>query len=563
MKNTRDLFQNALKSHQNGDLAAAERSYRTILETEPVHADVIFLLGTLQLQVGNLETAASLLMKTILLKPDYIEAYNTLGGVLQKQGKFNEAVEIYRNGLTLKPDHAETYNNLGTVLKKQNRFDEAVANYKCAITIRPHYAEAYYNLANLYKEQGRLDDALENYGKAIDFNPVYIEALNNLGVTLKEHGRLDEALAIHKRAIKLRPDYAEAHNNNGIVFQELGMVYEALKSFDKAIVLKPDYAEAHFNRSMALLLAGQFDEAWPEYEWRLNTKTYRLRTFKQSKWDGSPLDGRSILVHSEQGLGDTIQFVRYLPMIQSQGGRVVFECYPSLYRLLRECAGIKTIVERVPSGGLHETFDVHVPLMSLPGIFGTRLDTIPSLVPYITAEPVLVTEWQNRLDNNDFFKVGLVWAGNPHNIRDSGRSCLLSNFACLAEIPGVTFYALQKGTASLETLNPPEGMTIVNLDRELKDFADTAAVIASLDLVISVDTAVIHLAGAIGKTVWALLPFAPDWRWLLEREDSPWYPSMRLFRQTYPGDWEGVMQRVRQVLIEEVLSRGLRDNSFV
>ena len=563
MKNTRDLFQNALKLHQKGDLAAAERSYRTILETEPVHVDVIFLLGTLQLQLGNLDTASTLLKEAILLKPEYAEAYNTLGGVLQNQGKFNEAEEIYRNGLTLKPDHAETYNNLGTLLKKQNRFDEAIANYKRAISIRPDYAEAYYNLANSYKEQGILDDALENYCKAIDFNPVYVEALNNLGVTLKEQGRLDEALAIYNRAIRLRPDYAEAHNNNGIVLQELGMLCEALKAFHKAIVSKPDYAEAHFNRSMALLLAGQFDEAWPEYEWRLRTKTYGLRTFQQSKWDGSPLDGRAILVHSEQGLGDTIQFVRYLPMIQSQGGRVIFECYPSLHHLLRKCAGIETIVERVPSGELTETFDVHVSLMSLPGIFGTRLETIPSQVPYITADPVLLTEWKNRLDNNDFFKVGLVWSGNPHNIRDHGRSCLLSNFACLAAIPGVAFYALQKGTASLEVLNPPEGMTIVNLDRELKDFADTAAVIASLDLVISVDTAVIHLAGAIGKAVWTLLPFAPDWRWLLEREDSPWYPSMRLFRQTYPGDWEGVMQRVRQVLIEEVLSRGLRDNSYV
>jgi hypothetical protein len=267
-------------------------------------------------------------------------------------------------------------------------------------------------------------------------------------------------------------------------------------------------------------------------------------------WDGKSLNGKTILVHTEQGFGDSIQFVRYLPMVKAQGGRVIFECQQSLCRLLRSCNGIDEIIEKTSANKLSIQPDVHVHLLDLPGIFGTTLNSIPTNIPYITPDPILVDQWASRLNVDEGFRISIVWAGSPHHARDRNRSCSLADFANLAKVPGLPFYSLQKGYVSIKPDNPPMGIKIVNLDNELHDFADTAAVIANLDLVISVDTAVAHLTGAIGKPVWTLLPFAPDWRWLLKRNDSPWYPTMRLFRQNQPDDWTEVFEQVREKLID-------------
>lgn len=553
MKSSVELFHKALKYHKHGNLALAEILYHNLLEREPRQAAALILLGSLNVQKGNLERASTLVKEAVTLRPENAEAYNILGVILQKQGKFEEAIQSYGNALKREPDRAETYNNLGTVLIEVDRFDEAVANYEHAILLKPDYAEAYYNLANAFKREHKLNEAIKHYRKAINFNPNYVESTNNLGSTLKDQGRYDEALDALCRAIRLRPNNAEAHNNCGIVLQEQGKLNEALVAFNKAVALKTDYAEAHFNRSLLLLLKGRFTEAWPEYEWRLCTKEYGLKNVQQPQWKGSPLEGKSILVHAEQGFGDTIQFVRYLPLIQSKGGRVIFECWPQLISLLENCNGIDKIIEKIPDEEPAEEFDFTIPLMSLPGIFDTKLETIPFPVPYITANRRLADEWHKRLAVNDYFKIGLVWTGNPENRNIClKRSCTLREFADLSKIPGLKFYSLQKGPASVEALYPPVGMDIINLEDKLKDFSDTAAVIANLDLVISVDTAVAHLAGALGKPVWILLPFVPDWRWLVNREDSPWYSSMRLFRQTHPGDWAGVFDRVVQALTEKM-----------
>jgi ADP-heptose:LPS heptosyltransferase len=269
-------------------------------------------------------------------------------------------------------------------------------------------------------------------------------------------------------------------------------------------------------------------------------------------WDGKPLNDKAILIHTEQGFGDTIQFVRYLPMVKAQGGRVIFECQQSLCRLLRNCNGIDEIIEKTSANKLSGQSDVHTHLLDLPGIFKTTLKSIPLHIPYITPDPILVDQWASRLKVDDGFKIGIVWAGNPHHTRDHNRSCSLADFAKLADVPGLSLYSLQKGNDSIESDNLLMGMEIVNLENELNDFTDTAAVIANLDLVISVDTAVAHLTGAIGKPVWTLLPFAADWRWLLKRKDSPWYPNMRLFRQNQPGDWSGVFEQVREELIDNL-----------
>ncbi len=592
MANIENLFQNGHTLHRAENLEEAAILYHKVLEIQPEHVDAIFLLGTLNIQQENLELATTFLKKAILLKPDHVAAYNNLGTALQSQGKLSEAVVIYNRVIEIKPDYAEAHINLGNVFQEQGKFDEAMECYNRAIERQPDYAEAHYNLGNALKEKNEFDKAASCFSKAIELKPEYVEALNNLGSVLQEQGKLDEAASRFSKAIELKPDYAEAHSNFGLVLQEQGKLDEAVSCFSKAIELKPDYAEAHINlgavlqeqgkfdeamecyklaislkpdyaeahmnRSFVLMLTGNLEEGWPEYEWRLHTKDRIPRTFQQPRWDGTPLNGKSILVHAEQGIGDTIQFVRYLPMVKAKGGHVIFECQKDLFRLLKNNAGFDEIIEKASASKKNSYFDVQVPLLSLPGIFGTTFKNIPSNVPYITVDPEPVKQWNERIENNDDLKIGIVWAGSPHHKNDRNRSCKLEDFAQLAEIPGLSFYSVQKGPASAEAFNPPGGMKIINLEDSLIDFADTAALIANLDLVISVDTAVAHLAGAIGKPVWNLLPFAPEWRWLLNRDDSPWYPRMRLFRQTKPNNWIEVFEQVKKALLKEIAEFGLR-----
>ena len=466
-------------------------------------------------QTGNLTAASKMYQEILLGQPEHLHAIFLLGTLNLQQGNPDLAIVFLEKALTLKPDYAIAHSNLGSALREQGKLDEAVASCHLATVLEPNYPDAH----------------------------------NNLGIALKEQGKLDEAVASYNRAIALKPDYAIAYSNLGSALQEQGKLDEAMASYRRAIEFKPNLGDAHMNLSTVLLLTENFEEGWREYEWRFRIKDSTSRTFQQTRWDGLPLNGRSILVHAEQGFGDTIQYIRYLPAVQSLGGYVIFECQKPLYRLLKSCAGIDEIIERTSTCEPLAQFDVHIPLLSLPGIFGTTLDNIPSEVPYISVDPKLVTQWRMRLNNNDDFKIGIVWAGSPKHKKDRKRSCSLADFAPLAEIPGVVFYSLQKGPASKEALNPPEGMNLINLENDLNDFTDTAAVIVNLDLVISVDTAVAHLAGAIGKPVWALLHFAPDWRWLLKRNDSPWYPTLRLFRQTKIDYWDRVFEKIKEALL--------------
>lgn len=553
---------NALR--EKGKLDEAIASYRQATALNPNDAEAHNDLGAALQKSGKLDEAIESHRQAIRLKPDYAMAYGNLGAALKEQGKLDEAIASYRQALSLKPDYAEAYYNLGNALKIHGKTDEAIKSYKQAITLKQNYASAYVNLGLALQEQGKLDEAVEIYRQALSVKPDHAEAYNNLGAALQEQGKLDEAVESYRQALSLKSDYAEAHNNLGAALHEQGKLDEAVASYDRAIDLKSDYVDAHTNRSFALLLRENFEQGWQEYEWRLRAKNRVSPTFQQPRWDGSPLNGRTILVHAEQGLGDTIQFIRYLPLVKARGGHVIFKCQPDLFRLLRGCKGFDEIIKQTPTHQSAVRFDIHIPLLSLPGIFGTTLDTIPSDASYITVDPNLVTQWRMRLGHNEDFKIGIVWAGNPNHNTDRSRSCSLADFAPLADIPGLVFYSLQKGPASIEAFNPPDDMKLVNLEDELNDFADTAAVIANMDLVISVDTAVAHLAGAIGKTVWTLLPFVPDWRWLQNRDDSPWYPSMRLFRQIKSpippfrkggkrGIWAGVFKRVKKTLNSHLL----------
>ena len=309
---------------------------------------------------------------------------------------------------------------------------------------------------------------------------------------------------------------------------------------------------AHWNLSLALLLSGDFAGGWEEYEWRWKMKNNDGRNYSCPLWQGEDIVGRTINLHVEQGFGDTIQFIRYAPMVMQRGAKVIVECQPQLVRLLASVEGLAHITDRTASSIY---FDMHAPLLSLPRIFSTTLKTIPCHVPYLSADRVLVAKWRQKIEPlPGRFRVGLVWAGNPTHGNDRNRSCALVDFALLAKIPNVIFYSLRKDEGAEQCENPPHEINLVDLTRDIADFADTAALMDNLDLIISVDTAVAHLAGALGRPVWTLLPFVPDWRWLLDRRDNPWYPTMRLFRQSKPGNWRGVMADVANALREYVVN---------
>ncbi|MHC4629339.1 MAG: tetratricopeptide repeat protein, partial [Planctomycetota bacterium] len=392
----------------------------------------------------------------------------------------------------------------------------------------------------------------------IRLRPDYAEAHNNLGIALKEQGRLAEAVDSYKQAVGLKPHYAEAHNNMGIALHAGAEHDRALECFERAVQLVNDYAQAHWNRSLVLLLKGRFAEGWQEYQWRRKTNLVASaypHAFDKPRWDGRPFAGKRLLVHYEQGLGDNLQFVRYLPMVKQLGGTVIFETPGSMYGLLRAFDGIDELIEASPQRSPDVEFDFFTSLMDLPGVFGTTLETIPADVPYIHADSPSVGHWRGRFSGSHF-NVGIIWGGRPTGPKEvlslQHRSCALEHFAALAEVAGVALYGLQKGPPAAQVDQLPERFIVSNLADRFEDLTETAAVVENLDLVISVDTSVAHLAGAMGKPVWVLLKSDADWRWLLDRQDSPWYPTMRLFRQSRPGDWDEVFSRVARELRNHV-----------
>jgi tetratricopeptide (TPR) repeat protein len=369
-----------------------------------------------------------------------------------------------------------------------------------------------------------------------------------LGNVLQNQERYAEAVHAYQEAIRIAPMHAEAHFNLGVSYQRRRLHDQALGSLDRAIEIRPQFVEAHWYKAFITLLMGDYERGWDEYEWRLRQKANIPRPFIQPVWDGSDLDGRTILVHDEQGYGDTFEFVRYLPLVKARGGRLVFECHAKLAAVLKGLEGYDQIVERVSPHHVPEIdFDTHIHLMSLPRVFGTRLETVPQNVPYIKADPERVQYWCERIEDDHNFKVGLAWSS-----AGSIRSCNLSDFKPLAGIEGLSLYSLQKGPGAEQADAPPAGMELIRWDREMdltERFVDTAALMTNLDLIISVDTSTVHLAGAMGRPVWTLLSAAPDWRWTHEGKQTPWYPTMRLFRQNEQGDWAGVFAQVKESLL--------------
>jgi tetratricopeptide (TPR) repeat protein len=501
-----------VKAHQRGRLDEAAAFYRRVLKARPSHADALHLLGLIAYQRGQHQEAVSQIRRAIAAN-DRIAAYhNSLGVALLADSQPAPAAACFHRALALDPGYAEAHNNLGNALAMQRDVTAAEACYRQALAIRPEYAEAHANLA----------------------------------ASLLRQRRMEEAEAACRQALAIQPRYATAYTTLGRIFSEQGRYGEAFKAYEKAIALHPAHAEARTNRALLLLLHGRFAEGFVEYEWRWRAQGFATptRDFSQPLWDGSDLGGRSILVHAEQGKGSAIQFVRYVPLVVARNGRVVLECHRPLARLFGSLASAhQGAVEVVVKGDALPPFDVQIPLMSLPRLFTRSLETIPQGIPYLEPSADAVAAWQTRLSTIAGPRVGLTWAGNRLHANDHNRSLPPSLLKALLEKEGISFVSLQIGEGSDAGGSLP-GAAMFDPTPDIGDFDDTAAIITQLDLVISVDTAVAHLAGALGRPVWLMLPFDPDWRWLLDREDSPWYPTMRLFRQTRPGDWTGVLERV-------------------
>jgi tetratricopeptide (TPR) repeat protein len=551
------LDQNLPETHGNlgnvlkdmGRLDEAIAAYRQAIAQRPAHAAAHSNLGDALRRQGKLDEAIAACRHALDLNPDFPHAATNLGNALRDKGQLDDAIAAYRHAIALRPTYAEANLNLGNALRDQGQLDDAIAAYHRAIALRPGYAEAECNLGNALKDKGRLDDAIAAFGRALAIRPDYDDAQVGLGNALRENGQLDDSIAAYRRAIILNADNPQAHTNLGIALRDKGELPEAIAAFRRAIALKPDHAEVHVSLAMALLHC-DMEAGWTEYEWRWKVRGCPLPypRFANPVWDGSDLHGRTVLLYAEQGFGETIQCIRYAPLVARRGGRVIVEAQPELIRLLRQLPDMQGWT---PRGDPLPPFDLHCPLMDLPRLFATTLDNIPPQPYDLRPDAKLVESWRYRLNLHEpGVKVALAWSGNPDFKEDRTRSITLDRLAPLAAVPSVTLYSVQKGPAAHQADRPPPGLHLVNLAGELHDFADTAAVMGLMDLVLTTDTSVAHLAGALARPTWMMLQFMPDWRWLSQRPDSPWYPTMRLFRQTSPGDWPGVIARVAQALAE-------------
>jgi tetratricopeptide (TPR) repeat protein len=559
-----DLFARGWQHHQAGEHRQAEEDYRALLRKEPRNGRVWFVLGNLCADQGRLPEAAAYIRQALEIEPHEPMGWLHLGNVLLRQDKFAEAEEAYRKCLELpqrREGHAtrvEALVNLGFLLGELDRLDEARVYYEQARALNPQQPEVHHNLGNVLREQGKRDEALACYNEALRLRPDYIKALVNKGIALVAGGDIEPALPCLRRAIELDPDFAEAHNSLGTALSASGQVEDALAHYEIAIALKPDYVDAHWNRALVRLLQGDYQRGWPDYEWRWQCRHWQRPAFSQPVWDRGPLAGKTILLYAEQGLGDTLQFIRYAPIVKARGARVILQCQATLIPLLSRCAGLDEIV---PLGSPPPAFDVWAALMTLPALVGTTVESIPAHVPYLRADPALVEHWRRQLAPIDGFKVGIAWQGSTTHAWDRHRSVALSAFEPLAQVPGVRLISLQKGTAVQQIQEVASRFAVIDLgdevDRTAGAFMDTAAILLSLDLVVSVDTSVAHLVGGLNVPLWLALHHTPDWRWLRGRPDSPWYPSARLFRQPAPGDWNAVFAQIAEAL-RETASRPAR-----
>ena len=543
------LWEQALAAQRAGENLLAVQLFRRVLELDPNHVEANINLGVILAEQGEVIQAVDLFRQAVRARPEAARAHLNLGVALCQLNKLDEAENLLREALRLQPIYADACYNLGNVLGLRERREEAIASYRQAIQLRPDHAGALNNLGLALSEAGRPGEAVILLQQAIRLQPQAVSGHNNLGLALAALGRFAEAEAAYQEALRLDPRHADAHSNRGNAFKEQGRFEEALACYQLALLLNPDSASIQYNRALALLQAGDYEQGWPAYEWRWRRKNTKTRLFPRPRWDGSPLEGKTILLWCEQRLGDVLMFIRYASQVKDRGGRVLVECPGFMTPLLSKCAGIDQLVAE---GATLPPFDVQCPLLSLPGLLGTTVATIPAAVPYLHAEPERVQAWQRRLAAKPSFKVGVVWQGNPHFQWDRFRSIPLRAFAPLAQVEGVQLICLQKGLGKEQVRTLGGRFEVQEVAEELDAgggaFLDTAAIMANLDLVVTADTATAHLAGALGVAVWVALAAVADWRWLWDREETPWYPTMLLFRQTRLGDWAGVFGSMAEEL---------------
>lgn len=556
-----------------GNTETAARCFARTLVFSPNKAEAHNGLGVVRADEGNLEEAEASYLRALACKPAYPEALCNLGAVARKRGKTAEARQLFEGALQLRPDLAEAHCNLGLLLLEEKDSDSAKRHFERALEVDPKSVIALQHLGNLWFQNGDPQAAKKCFEKAIALAPDQAEGHNGMGAVLQEEGNLDEAEASYRRALACKPNFAPAYCNLGNIAKKRGALAEAMQHYEHALALDHGLAEAHSNRGLILvserrleearaqyeraialegatgntrwnrclldLLEGNLEAGWQGYETRRSIPKIAPRVFSQPTWRGEPLNGARILLHAEQGLGDTLQFLRYVPMVHAAGGTVILDVKPPIVRLAKQLPGV---AEVIASGDPLPEFEWQCPLMSLPVAFKTTLESIHAETLYLRVpEEARLAAEQVQLANG-VLRVGLVWSGNPEFPEDRLRSMHLSAFAPVMQIENARFFSLQFGPAAPQVEAYRD--RVVDLTPSIKDFADTAALLTRMDLLISVDTAVAHLAGALAKPVWTLLPFASDWRWLLNRDDSPWYPTMRLFRQTRPEDWGPVIERV-------------------
>ena len=534
-----------------GRLEEALASYDRAAALDGARADLHNERGIVLQALARPAEALSCFDRAIALRRDHSDAFYNRGNALKDLGRFEEAVASYDKVLCLDPCHALALNNRGNALQVLRRHDLALGSYHMAVALKPDYVEAFNNRGVVHHELQRFDEALADYDQTLALMPDCVAALYNRANTLQAQERFEAALSGYDRALALQPDYAEAWYNRGNALKELGRIDEALGSYGRAQALKPDYVEAHWNEAYLRLLLGDFERglARSEWRWRSPALGLRPRSFAQPLWRGrEPLAGKTILLYGDEGLGDAIFYSRYIGMLAARGAQVVLEVDAPLHALLSGVAGVSRCIS---PGDAAPEFDLHCPMSSLPLAFATRAATIPATVPYL---PAAFAQHPARLAEKDRPRIGLAWSGNPRHRNDRRRSIPLSVLAPLLDRPA-TFVSLQKEVRAGDAATLRGTGRILDLGAGLTDMADAAALIGELDLVIAADTSIAHLAGALGVPVWILLPFIPDWRWQLGRDDSPWYPTARLFRQDDQRDWHQVVRRVDKALGDFLATR--------
>lgn len=543
--NTQQIFQQAFSYHQNGNLQDAEIIYRHILNQDNTHTGANTMLGSLLIQTDRNIEGIKLLEISLSKDSKQFFGHNFLGVGYFNINQNEKAFSSLKKAIKLKPNYVDAHFNLGKVQKALFKYQDAIISYSNCIAFDINYLNAYINRANIYLENIKdSNKALFDYQKALELSPNSFILFFNYAKALHDLNRLDEALINYDRAIELKPDYTDAHVNRGNVLKDLLRFDEALNGYDRAIELKPDYAEVISNKSHLKLLLGEFKEGWQLYESRKDKEKIKIHypKYPVPLWLGDQsIEGKRLLVHSEQGLGDSIQFFRYLPMLHSfKPKEIIFTVEKSLITILSSIDNDITFIEKnnpLPS------FDYYCPLMSLPLAFKTNIETIPAHIPYLKVDDYKNNYWQDKLGRKTKPRIGLVWSGSAAFINDQNRSLKLKQLFPLLELP-FEFHSLQKDIRDCDEESLKKCKNLFQYQNELHDFSDTAALMNQMDLIISSCTSVAHLAGALGQQVWVMLQFIPDYRWLLNRDDSPWYPTAQLFRQNQRGDWNSVFQKL-------------------